>query len=233
MISIIIPVYNGEKTLIDTIKSIENQSYTNLEIIIVNDGSEDKTVKVFEDFCQKNELKHNYFFINQANKGAPAARNRGRREAQGDFLLFCDADAVLKPEALEEMLKALKSNPEASYAYSSFYWGKKLFKLWPFDSEKLKKMPCIHTMSLIRKKDFPKEGWDEKIKKLQDWDLWLTMLENGHKGVFIDKILIKIKPGGTISSWLPSFTYKLLPFLPLVKKYKKALKVIREKHNLK
>jgi glycosyltransferase involved in cell wall biosynthesis len=233
MISIIIPVYNGEKTLIDTIESIESQTYTNLEVIIVNDGSKDKTAEVFEEFSKNNELKYNYFFINQTNKGAPAARNRGKKEAQGDFFLFCDADATLKPEALEEMLKALELNPEASYAYSSFYWGRKLFRLWPFDPEKLKKMPCIHTMSLIRRKDFPEEGWDESIKKFQDWDLWLTMLKNGHKGVFVDKILMRIKPGGTISSWLPSFAYNLFPFLPLVKKYKKALEVIKEKHNLK
>lgn len=232
MISIIIPVFNGEKTLIDTITSIEKQSYRNFEVIIINDGSRDKTVSVFENFAKENELENVYYFINQENKGAPTARNRGLKNARGSYLFFCDADAVLKSDALEKMLRKLEENPSAAYAYSSFYWGKKIFKLWPFDSEKLKKMPYIHTMSLIRREAFPEKGWDESIKKLQDWDLWLTMLEDGHQGVFIGDILFKIKPGGTISSWIPAFVYKAFPFLPSVKKYKQAVKIIKTKHKL-
>ena len=174
--------------------------------------------------------KNNYYFINQENKGTPAARNKEFKESRGEYLFFCDADAVLKNDTLEKMVQVLESNQEVAYTYSSFYWGKKLFKLWPFDAEKLQKMPYIHTMSLIRRNAFP--GWDESVKKLQDWDLWLTMLENGHQGFFIDEALFKIKPGGTISSWLPAFAYKAFPFLPSVKKYNRALKIIKDKHNL-
>ncbi len=232
MISIIIPVYNGAKTLIDTLKSIESQTFRDFEVIIVNDGSKDNTISVFEDFSRNNKLENNYYFISQLNKGAPAARNRGLKESQGDFLLFCDADAVLLAEALEKMLSTLIREKDCSYVYSSFYWGKKLFKLWPFDAEKLKKMPYIHTMSLIRREAFPENGWDESIKKLQDWDLWLTMLEKSHYGFFIDQALFKIKPGGTISSWLPAFAYQAFPFLPAVKRYNEAMKIVKKKHNL-
>ena len=230
MISIIIPVYNGEKTIINTVKSIESQTYRDFEVIIVNDGSRDNTRSVFEKFLESFKVENNYYFINQENKGAPAARNRGFKESRGEYLFFCDADAVLKNDTLEKMVQVLESNQEVAYAYSSFYWGKKLFKLWPFDAEKLQKMPYIHTMSLVRRNAFP--GWDESVKKLQDWDLWLTMLENGHQGFFIDEALFKIKPGGTISSWLPAFAYKAFPFLPSVKKYNRALKIIKDKHNL-
>ena len=93
-------------------------------------------------------------------------------------------------------------------------------------------MPYIHTMSLIRANDFPKHGWDENIKKLQDWDLWLTMSSQGKKGIFIDKFLFKIYPGGTMSSWIPSIFYKIFPFLPKVKKYNRAVKAIKDKHHL-
>jgi glycosyltransferase involved in cell wall biosynthesis len=232
MISIIIPVYNGEKTLIETVESIEKQSYRDFEVFIINDGSTDKTRKVFEKYANENKFENNYYFINQSNKGAPAARNRGFKDSRGQHLFFCDADAVLKPRALEKMLYTLESNPTASYCYSSFLWGRKTFKLWPFDPEKLKEMPYIHSMSLIRREHFPESGWDESIKKLQDWDLWLTMLENGYYGVYIDEVLFKVKPGGTISSWLPAFAYKYFKFLPAVKKYNRAVKIIKEKHNL-
>ena len=90
----------------------------------------------------------------------------------------------------------------------------------------------MHSASFIRREHFSSVGWDESIKKLQDWDLWLTMLEQGHTGIWIGQILFKAQTGGTMSSWLPSFAYKLFPFLPSVKKYKKAVKIIKKKHGL-
>ncbi len=232
MISVIIPIYNQADKLLKTLKSLQKQSYQDFEIIIVNDGSSDNLESVITKFHQDNSLNQSFLVLNQANAGAPAARNRGWRASQGDFLLFCDADAVLAPEALAIMLQALNNNPQASYAYSSFYWGNKLFKLKPFDAQQLKTEPCIHTMSLIRRADFPETGWDESLKKFQDWDIWLTMLAARKFGVFIDQVLFTVSPGGTISSWLPSFAYKSLPFLPQVKKYQAAKNIILKKHGL-
>ncbi len=232
MISIIIPVYNQAKKLARTLTSISGQTYTDYEVIIVNDGSHDGPELVFSNFFKKLKADNRYLFINQSNQGAPAARNRGAQEAQGEFLFFCDADSDLKPEALAVMVEQLSSNPTISYVYPSFYWGKKLFKVGDFDPDKLKQMPYIHTMALIRKADFPASGWDENIKKFQDWDLWLTMLEKGKTGLWIPQVLFSIVPGGLISSWLPSFAYKLMPWLPSVKKYQTALKIIKTKHGL-
>jgi len=232
MISIIIPVYNQAAKLIKTLESINKQSYQDYEVIIVNDGSSDGVENLCAKYLRSLEISNHYLFLNQTNLGAPAARNRGFQEAKGEYLFFCDADAVLHPQALETLWAYLENNPSASYAYSSFMWGKKLFKLGDFDPEKLKKMPYIHTMSLIRRSDYPASGWDESIKKLQDWDLWLTMLEEGHIGIFVPEILFTVTPGGTISSWLPAMAYKLLPFLPSVKKYKNAIKIVKEKHGL-
>ena len=233
MISIIIPVYNRAKIFSKTLEAILNQTYKDFEIIIVNDGSKDDVEGVIESYVPRiKEANISMQYYKQPNQGAPAARNNGFRHSSGDYLLFCDADAELRPEMLETLLQALNDHPEASYAYSSFLWGKKLFKLEPFSENRLKSGPFIHTSALIRRTDFPPTGWDESIKNFQDWDLWLTMLEQGHQGVFVDQVLYKIDPGGTISNWLPSFAYKLLPFLPAVKKYKKAMEIIKQKHNL-
>jgi glycosyltransferase involved in cell wall biosynthesis len=209
------------------------QTFRDIEIVVVNDGSTDKTPEVAREFVERFKKDGiRYEIIEQENKGAPNARNRGYQESRGDFILFCDADAILERNYLSEMIKALEGNLGASYAYSAHYWGRKLFKLWPFNANKLRQMPYIHSVSLIRKKDFPVGGWDENIKRLQDWDLWLTMLEENHQGVWINKPLFKISTGGTMSSWLPSIAYKLLPFLPEVKKYQTALKTVKEKHGL-
>jgi len=233
MISVIIPLYNREKTIIKTLTSLEKQTYQDFEVIIVNDGSTDGSEKAVAKYLGRLSSNVHFYFFNQKNQGAPAARNRGFQASKGEYLLFCDADAFLKPEALATMLANLEANPEISYAYSSFNWGKKLFKLDEFNPERLKKMPYIHSLSLIRRQDFPASGWDVNIKKFQDWDLWLTMLEQGKIGLWIPQVLFSISPGGTISTWLPTFAYKLLPFLPAVKKYKRAMEVIKKKHGLR
>ena len=230
MISIIIPVYNQAEHLANCLDSIKKQTYDNYEIIVVNDGSKDNVIKVIEKF--KLIFGFKLAYIEQENRGASAARNRGAKLAKGEYIIFCDTDVIMKPVMLELMLKTLKDNLSASFCYSSFIWGRKKFKLWPFDAAKLKIMPYINTTSLIRLKDFP--GFDETLKKFQDWDLWLTMLGQSHTGIWLDQILFEVAVGGaqTMSHWLPSLAYKLLPWLPQVKKYNQAMDIIKKKHKL-
>ena len=236
MISIIIPVYNQPKKLEETLNSLFEQTVKDLEIIIVDDASTEDVSKVIDDFKNSPKVKElNWPVITyklEKNSGAPIARNKGFDLSTGEYLFFCDADAILRPQALEKLIQALDANQEASYVYSSFLWGKKLFRLGRFSQEKLKQAPCIHTMALIRRQDFPPQKWDESITKLQDWDLWLTMLENGKTGIWLDEVLFQVHPGGTMSSWIPSFFYRLFPFLPQVKRYKKALEIVKKKHKL-
>jgi glycosyltransferase involved in cell wall biosynthesis len=233
MVSVIIPVYNQGKKLIETLESLLKQSYQDFEIIIVNDASSDGVENRFEEFIENHEIKQRVLFLNnQKNLGAPASRNKGYGKSQGNYLLFCDADAVLKTQALETMTLALDNNSDIDFVYSSFKWGRKLFKLEEFSIERLQEKPFIHTMSMLRREAMPEGAWDESLKKLQDWDFFLSVAESGKKGMFIDKVLFTVKPGGTISSWVPGFFYKLFPFLAVVKKYKRAMEIVRKKHNL-
>lgn len=229
MISVIIPIYNQANKLSQCLDSLLGQTFTDYEVIIINDGSQDELLPVVNSYRAK-FTGHNFKFITQENQGSNPARNRGAQEASGEFLLFCDADLIMQPSMLHRMHQALQDNPQASYAYSSFYYGRKLFKLWPWQAKRLRHMPYIHTSSLIRASDFP--GFDNAVKRLQDWDLWLTMLEQKHQGVFIKEPLFTIQVGGMISRWLPKAFYRLLPWLPAVRQYHRAEIVIKTKHNL-
>ena len=97
-------------------------------------------------------------------------------------------------------------------------------------------MPYIMTTSLIRAKDFP--GFDESLKKFQDWDLWLTMLEQNKTGVWVPEILFSVAPRKSgMSSWLPSFVHKIpwpiFGWMPReVRRYREAEQIIREKYSL-
>lgn len=243
-ISIIIPVYNHARELARCLQSIKNQNHLltpslvkeggwfsgpegGLEVVVVNDGSTDVS---HEQLCRDaaryvSAVKCIY----QPNQGAPIARNNGFKESSGQYVLFCDADVIMKPTMLEKMAHVLDENQNVSYVYSSFkFWWKK-FRLWEFDAEKLRQMPYIHTTSLIRREHFP--GFDPALKKLQDWDLWLTMLEQGHIGKWIPEVLFSVKTGGTMSAWLPSFL-TMMPFGVKQRTYQQAVLLVKQKHLL-
>lgn len=230
MISIIIPIHNQADKVEACLDSIIAQSEENWEIILVDDGSTDDIKKVVEKYKTKiDPLKFKFF--SKTNEGSNPTRNFGFTHSSGEYLLFCDADVIMQPQMLETMKETLEQNPQVSFAFSSFNYGPKLFRLFPYDENRLRSMPYIHTTSLIRRNDFP--DFDPAIKRLQDWDLWLTMLEAGKKGIWIDEVLFMTQLGnGHISNWLPSFIYKLMPFLPSVKKYKTAVQIIKTKHHL-
>ena len=223
-IDIIIPIYNQSRKIGPCLESIFAQTYNTFRIIVVDDGSVDSLKQYLDPYRDK------LTYIYQKHCGASMARNRGAADANSKYLLFCDADIILRPYCLEKMIRALENNPEASYAYSDFVFGFKTFHLFDFDEEKLKKLPYIHTTSLMRKQSFC--GFDPNIRRFQDWDLWLTLLEKGHKGIWIPEILFHVGSGGTMSKWFPSLFLKYFTFLPRVKEYNFYRGIVLNKHKL-
>ena len=105
-LTIIVPVYNVEKYLSKCLDSLINQTFTNLEVISVNDGSTDKSLQILENYANKdNRIK----IINQQNQGVSVARNVGIDNATGEYILFVDADDWLEVNACELIIKELKS----------------------------------------------------------------------------------------------------------------------------
>lgn len=105
LVSVIIPMYNAEKSIEKCVGSIIQQTYTNLEIIIVNDGSVDNSPYIVENF-QKND--HRVKLINKKNEGASAARNTGLEYCTGDYIYFIDSDDYVDKEIIEVYLSAMK-----------------------------------------------------------------------------------------------------------------------------
>ncbi len=232
MISVIIPTYQHAGTLARCLDSALAQTLAPGEIIVVDDGSTDRTQDVLKPYLGRITL------ITQTNQGAQAARNRGWKAAHGDALIFCDADVRMRPDMLEKMQAALERHPEASYAYGAFRFGWKKFRGVPFEAKRLRQRNFVHTTSLVRAADFP--GFDEQVKRLQDWDVWLTMLERGKTGVLVPETLFSVEidgPSRIGSSWLPRLAYRLpwsvLGWMPpALKRYRQAREAIVRKHHL-
>lgn len=107
MISVIVPVYNVSKYLRDCLTSIENQSYKDIEVIMVNDGSTDGSEKISREFAVKDKR---FKLINQKNSGVCEARNRGIQESGGEYISFVDSDDTIEEDFLESLLEALVEN---------------------------------------------------------------------------------------------------------------------------
>ncbi len=119
LVSIIIPVYNVEDFVEQCIDSILNQTYSNLEIIAVNDGSTDSSLKILENIKKKDSR---VMIINQKNSGVSSARNAGIAKANGKYLVFVDADDFLARNFVDYMLELIKYN-DSDFAYSvKNYW---------------------------------------------------------------------------------------------------------------
>ncbi|HHP7244557.1 MAG TPA: glycosyltransferase family 2 protein [Elainellaceae cyanobacterium] len=112
-VSVVIPAYNVEKTIAETIQSVLNQSFSDFELIIINDGSTDSTVEVVRQILDSRIKIYSF-----ENAGLPEARNRGIRHAIGKFVTFVDADDLWTPDKIEDQLDALQTYPEAGVAYS-------------------------------------------------------------------------------------------------------------------
>ena len=106
MISVIVPVYNVEEYLEECLESIKRQTYTDIEVILVNDGSTDRSKEICERYCEKDSR---FKLVNQENKGLSGARNRGMLESKGEFISFVDSDDVLKEDMLEQLMKQMTS----------------------------------------------------------------------------------------------------------------------------
>ena len=107
MISVIVPVYNVEEYLEECLESIRKQTYQDIEVILVNDGSTDTSKEICERFCQ---VDSRFRLINQENKGQSVARNRGFKESVGQYIMFVDSDDVVKENIVEVLLSYMKAD---------------------------------------------------------------------------------------------------------------------------
>jgi len=230
-ISVIIPVYNHAHTIAACLHSILAQTLHPREIIIVDDGSIDDLLTALAPFSEKITL------LRQANAGSNAARNRGFAASKSALVIFVDADLVMQPDLLAREAAALLAHPEVSYVYSGFRFGWKKFTSFSFSPVRLRRHNFIHTTALMRRAHFP--GFDESLSRLQDWDLWLSMLAAGHLGLFLNATLFSVKTAGRpgISHWRPAFMYSIpwqkIGWMPKsMREYFAARAVIARKHNL-
>lgn len=194
LISVIVPVYNLEQYIVDTIESVLRQTYQHFELIVVDDGSTDRTAEICESFDEP-KLK----LIRQKNQGANAARNAGLRAAQGDYIAFLDGDDLWFPEKLAKHIEHLEQSPEVGISYSQSVFideageSMGLYQMPKLTDITIRDVLCRNPISngscaVLRKEVFEDikfqddlDGteqdfyWDERLQGSQDLDCWFRI----------------------------------------------------------
>lgn len=182
LISVIIPVYNGEKTIQETINSVLSQTFSDFELIVINDGSQDKTLEVVSSILDSRIKIFSY-----SNAGVAASRNRGFLHSCGQFIAFLDADDLWTPDKLEAQLKALQENSEAGVAYSWSNFISESNQLLQagrrltWDGDVYSKILVINFLEhgsnpLIRREALEAVGaFEESLPPADDWDMWIRL----------------------------------------------------------
>lgn len=176
-VSIVIPYHNNQKTIEDTINSIINQTYKNIEVIIVNDGSD----VVSDVFLEKIGLKFNINVLKQPNSGPSIARNLGAENALGYYLLFLDADDIIEKTYIEKCISEFNHNNNLEIVYSNAKFFDFINKDWNLPELKFPDFllnNCIHISCLIKRETFINIGsFDTNIAFTEDWELWMRIIK--------------------------------------------------------
>ena len=189
-VSVIIPSYNSQETIVDSIISVINQTYRNLELIIVDDGSTDDTVRKCEEFLLNKSIA--FKIIKKSNGGPSSARNQGINHSTGDLIAFLDSDDLWYPEKISISLEVFDKYPKVGIIGNLCDEKNKrdMYEIIKF--KRLIFNNLFVTSSVVVKKDIITKNnimFDEKLKYSEDFDMWLQLL-NICDGIIINQKLM-------------------------------------------
>ena len=209
-VSIIVPAYNISQHIQETLDSILAQTFTDYEIIIINDGSPDtaELERVLEPY------KGRFVYLKQPNRGVSAARNHGIRHARADYIAFLDGDDLWKPEFLKKQVEAMQRDPSLDLIYTDSIIfgptpsaGRRYMELNPserpvtLESLLARRANVITSCVLARRSAILDAGlFDEDYRYSEDFDLWCRMASLGKRIDFQAEALGARRAGGVTSN---------------------------------
>lgn len=205
-VSILIPCYNQENVIEQTVRSALSQTHANIEVIVSDDASTDKTPQILQEL-QKQYPQKLKIFLHTLNLGVTKNHTRGLLECTGEFITFLDGDDLFLPEKLEKQLAFMNNSPDCTICYHDvdvfdsitgdklYFWSERIGTHQGSIRELVRFgnfLPAVSVM--VRRKDLPADGYDERIKVYSDWFMWLCVLANGKGRIcYIDSVLARYR----------------------------------------
>ncbi len=204
LVSIIVPVYNVEKYICETVECVRNQTYENWELLLVEDCSKDNTVAVLQEYLEQVQDTRVRLIRQEKNNGAARSRNRGLKEARGRYIAYLDADDLWVPEKLEKEL-AFMTQKQAAFAFTGYEFadenGKGLGKVVRVPEtltykEALKNTTIFTTTVMFDTEKIDKNYLEMPIIKSEDTALWWKVLRSGYVAYGLDENLVRYRRAG-------------------------------------
>ena len=219
LVSIIIPVYNAEKFIDETISTVLDQTYTNFELLLVNDCSTDNSEKLIKKYLKDDRIK---LINNKTNSKAAISRNNGIKAAKGRYICFLDADDKWDKTKLEKQIKFMKEN-DCAFSYHSYEFadvncvptGKKVIAKEKLTYKECLKNNIISTITVMfdMNKLFKDDIYMPDYKYVEDTATWWRILRNGHTAYGIPEVFSYYRRIPNTSSSNKLRTQKSLWFL--------------------
>lgn len=200
MVSVAVPIYGVEKYIQKCLESIVNQDYADFELILVNDGTKDNSIKIAEEYLK--DKKVNWRVLNKENGGLASARNAGMLNATGEYVVCIDSDDAVSPDFIRNLKEALDNNSDADFAFSNFEFVKE--QVYPSDTNNgtriftrdelsdvfLRRSVSFLAPTMMFRKEFLLKNdllYNEKIKFSEDQPfIWATIFAS-NKSVYLNK----------------------------------------------
>lgn len=184
LVSVVIPCFNHAAFLEETVLSVLASDYPSLEIVIVDDGSQDESVKIAQQLAEKHPTIKAF---QQVNQGPAAARNKGIKMASGSFILPLDADDLISTDYISSAIQEFQDEKVSLVYCNAQFFGERTgdWHLKPFTLGSLAKDNMIFCSAVYRKKDWEAAGgYDERMTwGWEDWEFWISLLKNEGKVV--------------------------------------------------
>lgn len=189
LVSVVIPVYNMEEFLEETLDSVLSSDYPNFEVIVMDDGSKDRSLEIAESYKSRYE---NVRVYTQANSGVATARNHAISKAGGVYILPVDADNRISKELIHSAVDILESDPEVKVVCPrAEFFGDRSgeWVLPPFSLSLLARKNMMDTCAVYRKSEWERiGGYCAEIVAREDWEFWISMLKDGGKVIKLPEI---------------------------------------------
>lgn len=213
-ISIVMAVYNEEKTLAVAVESVLAQTFSDWEMIIVDDGSTDSTPDMLKSFVEEDPRIR--VLTNTENMGLAASLNRGIKSARADLIARVDADDINAPDRLDKQYRYMSKHPGTDVLGTGAYLldsSKQRIKevLLPGEHRELASLPFLrtkffHSSVLIRRRFFDRAGWyDASYTRAQDKELWIRGLGAGCQYANLQESLLEYSTNDYVRKWSSIF----------------------------
>ncbi|WP_307983984.1 rhamnan synthesis F family protein [uncultured Lactococcus sp.] len=225
-VSVVVTCYNHEKYIAKCIKSIFEQTYQNIELIVFNDGSTDRSGEIISALLRESPFKETKYFSG-ANQGVVKVRNAALEQITGEYLLFVDSDNFLNKNHIEVLLKEARKN-RADIAYCQI-WDfeakhNMLRENLDFSLEDELVHNSIDMSSLVSTKVIKNVKFDENLKNLEDYDFWLNLiLNNGAKAFFVRETKLNYRVLNDSRSQRDDFEQYFESYLYILNKHREVL----------